>query len=147
MDVIKLKFTIQELLILEDEMLFDYLKENNFYLTRNELTELAFARKVYYSTSDSKQNIIDSIVNEIALNKVNGFLHPNKKYGFINLHPLKEFTTVEKVEFINQYGKYLSETEFKSLIYDITGKQPKSYNELLKEMYVKLLKKTIKNNS
>ncbi|KAF0822487.1 hypothetical protein KIS1582_3704, partial [Cytobacillus firmus] len=107
---------IEELLNLPDEFLYDYLNENRNYNTKNELKELAKAKQVYFSTSDSKDDIRKSILIEIAIKKVNGFLNPDKEIKYMDLNKVKQFTPKEKIHFVKSYGKYLRVNDLISLI-------------------------------
>ncbi|MEH7324871.1 hypothetical protein [Cytobacillus firmus] len=139
---------IEELLNLPDEFLYDYLNENRNYNTKNELKELAKAKQVYFSTSDSKDDIRKSILIEIAIKKVNGFLNPDKEIKYMDLNKVKQFTPKEKIHFVKSYGKYLRVNDLISLIYNETNSYPPEYSDLLKEIYLKtqedLIKEAIK---
>jgi hypothetical protein len=139
-----MRIPMEDLLKMEDEIIYDYLGEHRQYYTKNELKILAEAKKVYFSTSDTNDDIRKSILHKIAKDKVNNFLSPEKEYGYINLNKVKEFSPLEKIRFIEDYGKYLGTQELRSLIYEETKSYPPTYDEILKGIFLKTQKELIK---
>lgn len=133
-----MKFTVEELSKLDDEDLYDYLKENGKYYTKAELKKIS--KSSYFSSNQTNESILNGILIDIAIRKVNAFLYPGGEFRYIKLDKVKTFTPKEKINFIKNFGKYLGEYELKSLIYSQTDSSPPTYAHLLKEIYLNLQK-------
>ncbi|AZV43760.1 hypothetical protein BAOM_3151 [Peribacillus asahii] len=135
-----MKFTIGELLNLDDEILYDYLSEKGKFHTKSDLREVAESRGIRWRSNDTNDYILNSILNKIATTKINNFLNPNDNFNYKNVHKVKEFSSEEKVRFVNKFGKYLDESDLKMLIYDETESSIPTYKELLTDVYLNLIK-------
>jgi hypothetical protein len=139
---------INDLLNLADESLYDYFDKHGEQYTKEELVSIG-KKFTYIGTGETKQGIIYRIKHELAIKIIHGFLYPNKEVSnnYLNLDKVKKFDTIDKINFIKKFGKYLTDYNLKSLIYEEIKETPPSYEALLTDMYLKILKKVKKKET
>jgi hypothetical protein len=133
-----MKLTIEELLRLSDEQLYDYIQEHKNGYTINELKELYKKREIkgYISANYKKDDITSRILYELSIKILNELLEPSESWKYIHIDKLMARDDEYKINFMRKYGKYLDENDVKRIISEECESTPPSYREILIELYI-----------
>lgn len=132
-----MRLNIEELEQMSSKDLYDQLDTSNSYFTKAELNSLFNRRKMrgYVSQSATKDEVRNALLHELSIEIIHSIISPGTEKRYIDIDIIKDRSTEYKVDFIENYGKYLPEYELRKMLRSDFGKD-KSYKEYLMNDYL-----------